>query len=46
MSDPAIAQARTDAQQRAAAGQGLAGTSLTLNLGGQGGGAKKLAGAA
>ncbi len=45
MADPAVAQARDDTQKRLSGG-GLASTTLNLNLGGQGAGAKKLAGAA
>lgn len=43
MADPAVQQARMDEQRRSAAG-GLAETSLTVNLGGQGQGARTLAG--
>ena len=43
MSDPAVARARDDAQ-RSVANTGLASTSLNPDLGGQGAGAKKLAG--
>jgi hypothetical protein len=43
MADPAAQKARTDAQTAAAPG-GLADTSLTINLAGQGAGQKKLAG--
>lgn len=45
MADPAVAQARDDAQRRASEG-GLASTTLNVNLGGQGAGSKKLAGTA
>lgn len=44
MADPAVQQARTDEQNRTAAGEGLGGTQLTVNLGGQGAGKRKLAG--
>jgi len=44
MADPAVQQARNDAQSQAAAGSGLSGTQLTVNLGGQGAGKKNLAG--
>lgn len=44
MADPAVQRARTDAQA-ATADSGLASTQLTVNLGGQGPGKKKLAGA-
>lgn len=45
MADPAVQQARTDAA-KGLADSGLAGTQLTVNLGGQGAGKKKLAGVA
>lgn len=44
MADPAVQQARSDAQ-KGLANSGLGTTSLTVNLGGQGAGKKKLAGA-
>lgn len=44
MADPAVQKARTQAQETAARETGLAGTQLTVNLGGQGGGKKNLAG--
>lgn len=43
MADPAVQQARTDAT-KGLADSGLAATQLTVNLGGQGAGKKKLAG--
>lgn len=43
MADPAVQRARQDTQQQQA-GAGLTGTQLTVNLGGQGPGKKKLAG--
>lgn len=43
LADPAVQKARTDAQGKLQ-DSGLASTSLTINLGGQGQGAKKLAG--
>ena len=43
MADPAAQQARIDETRRASEG-GLASTTLNVNLGGQGAGAKKLAG--
>jgi len=43
MADPAVQNARNDAQQRAAANTGLAGTQLTVNLDGTGAGKKNLA---
>lgn len=46
MSDPAVQQARNDTVNRARDDQGLSGTQLTVNLGGQGGGKKNLAGTA
>lgn len=45
MADPAVAQARTDAQSKLQ-DSGLAATQLNPDLGGQGMGAKKLAGGA
>lgn len=45
MADPAVQQSRQDAQ-RQVADSGLASTQLTVNLGGQGVGQKKLASAA
>lgn len=45
MADPAVQQARTDAQRAQQQDAGLASTQLTVNLGGQGAGKKKLAGA-
>ena len=44
MADPAVQQARTDTQNRAATEGGLASTQLTVNLGGQGSGRRNLAG--
>jgi hypothetical protein len=44
MADPAVQRAREDSN-RQLAGTGLAATSLNPDLGGQGAGAKKLAGA-
>ena len=44
MADPAVQQARIDTQRQAANEGGLASTQLTVNLGGQGAGSKKLAG--
>lgn len=44
MSDPAVQKARTDTQAKLQS-SGLGATQLTVNLGGTGGGAKKLAGA-
>jgi len=44
MSDPAVQQARNDTVNRASTESGLGGTQLNINLGGQGTGAKKLAG--
>lgn len=46
MADPAVQQARTDTQSSASREGGLAGTQLTVNLGGQGKGNSKLAGGA
>ena len=43
MADPAAQQARSDEQARLSEG-GLSSTTLNVNLGGQGAGAKKLAG--
>lgn len=45
MADPAVQQARTNAQETAARETGLSGTQLTVNLGGQGAGKKTLAAA-
>lgn len=44
MADPAVQRSRSDAQETAARETGLAGTQLTVNLGGQGGGKKNMAG--
>lgn len=44
VADPAVQQARTDTQTSAQSRTGLAGTQLTVNLGGTGAGAKTLAG--
>lgn len=45
MADPAVQAARQDVQRQAQAREGgLASTQLTVNLGGQGGGKKNLAG--
>lgn len=44
MADPAVQAARTDTQREASQAGGLAGTQLTVNLGGQGAGKKNLAG--
>jgi len=45
MADPAVQAARTNTQAKAARESGgLASTQLTVNLGGQGGGNRKLAG--
>jgi hypothetical protein len=45
MADPAVQAARTDTQARTARESGgLASTQLTVNLGGQGTGARRLAG--
>ena len=46
MADPAVQRARSDAQAGLAQDSGLASTQLTVNLGGQGSGQKKLAGGA
>lgn len=46
MADPAVQTARDNAQETAARETGLAGTQLTVNLGGQGGGKKNMAGTA
>lgn len=43
MADPAVQQARQDST-KSLADSGLASTSLTVNLGGEGAGKKKLAG--
>lgn len=45
MADPAVQQARSDAQRAQQQDSGLSSTQLTVNLGGQGAGKKKLAGA-
>ncbi len=44
ISDPAVQQARNDTVSRARQETGLSGTQLTVNLGGTGAGATKLAG--
>jgi len=44
LADPAVQQARQDTQRIAGQESGLAGTQLTVNLGGQGAGNKSLAG--
>jgi hypothetical protein len=44
MADPAVQQSRNDAQSQARREGGLSSTQLTVNLGGQGEGNKKLAG--
>jgi hypothetical protein len=44
MADPAVRQARKDTQEQATRETGLGGTQLTVNLAGQGGGQRKLAG--
>lgn len=46
VADPAVQQARNSAQEQAKKSGGLAATQLNPDLGGQGAGAKKLAGTA